>query len=372
MSLENKYEELATSGKIAGDDAQRKVIQHLSLLGEQIVTKSQKKLIHSIYKTIKNKLGDSNAESVKLSGIYIHGLVGRGKSMLMDLFYNNLKITKKRRIHFHEFMISVHESLHELRKEQHKKANNLDLLEKIAKNIAKDTKVLCFDELQVTDIADAMIIGKLFEELLACGIIMVITSNLKPDDLYKDGLQRERFLPFIDIIKNHLMVLDLPSKQDYRKAALASLNKVFYWPLDAGAVDFCDGLFSKLTAGNVAKSEEIQVKSRKIIINKAAGEVGFTSFDNLCKKAHGTSDYITIAAKYKILIVTDIPKMNKDHRNEARRFINLIDILYENKVKLIASMEAAPELLYQEGNGSFEFQRTVSRLIEMQSEKYLS
>ena len=303
-------------------------------------------------------------------GLYIFGPAGRGKSMLMDLFFDGADVSNKRRIHFHEFMIEVHDTIHAWRQLPNNEKNEADALPHIARAMAKKSALLCFDEFHVANIADAMILGRLFEEFLEAGIVVIATSNFAPDDLYMNGLQRSRFLPFIDLIKERLDLLELASPTDYRQARLSRMQ-VYHSPLNADTHHALDLAFAKLTDGAQTEMEALIVKGRKIDVPKSARGVAFFEFKDLCQQALGAEDYIAVGDKFHTIVLSGIPKMNAEMRNEAKRFMNLIDVLYEKKVNLVASADAEPEKLYATGTHAFEFQRTISRLMEMQSTEYI-
>ncbi len=365
MTLQDEYSKLVASGKVYEDTAQKHVLAKLEALCLTIEKNfaQNNKIIKKIVPFPRKNHG--------IKGLYIHGAVGRGKSMLMDLFFCNLDIVKKKRVHFHAFMIDIHAQLHAWRNKNRDNRNSADPLPAIARNIALHTNVLCFDEMQVNDIADAMILGRLFAELLKNGVVIVATSNRHPDALYKDGLQREHFLPFIAMVKERLDVMSLEAKEDYRLAHLKSLECVYYSPLDQNAEKFLRQAFAKLTGDAAPSAVTIDVAGRELSIAKAHGDVAWSSFKDLCEKPLGAADYIGIAREFSTLLLEGIPQMGAENRNEAKRFITLIDELYEHKVHLIATAATTPDMLYKKGDGSFEFSRTISRLIEMQSEKYM-
>ncbi len=311
-------------------------------------------------------LGLGQAAPPRPKGLYIFGGVGRGKSMLMDLFFATSAVPAKRRVHFHAFMQEVHDRLHKLRE-----SAPGDPLHVLAQEIAQDATLLCFDELQITDIADAMIIGRLFEALLGLGTVVVATSNRAPDELYKDGLQRERFLPFIEMLKNELDVLELDNGRDYRLSRLIG-RPVYYAPNDAAASRALEEIFTELTDGTRPEPMVIEVKKRLVKVPRHALQAAWFSFADLCEEALGAVDYLAIAERFESIIIADIPILTPEKRDAARRFNTLIDTLYEAKTHLIVSAAAAPEALYPAGDGSFEFERTVSRLMEMQSSDYLA
>jgi cell division protein ZapE len=299
-------------------------------------------------------------------GLYLYGAVGRGKSMLMDLFVAAAPLEAKRRVHFHQFMIEIHDALHRWRKKATKSADREDPIDLVAAEIAGGTWLLCFDELEVRDIADAMILGRLFEALFERGVVMVCTSNTAPDDLYKDGLQRALFLPFIDIIKQRLDVLELTARRDYRQARLHG-REVWHSPRGPGATAALDRLFADLIDGADPSPEELTVKSRRVPIPLAARGIARFAFDDLCRAALGAEDYLSIARHYRMILIDDIPVMDESMRNEARRFITLVDALYENRTGLAATAAAEPEDLVTAETHAGEYRRTASRLAEMRS-----
>jgi cell division protein ZapE len=302
-------------------------------------------------------------------GLYIYGEVGRGKSMLMDLFFQSASIAGKKRVHFHEFMRDIHQEIHEWRRVPGRKET--DPLPKLARKIAVEAWLLCLDELQILDIADAMIVGRLFEALLENGVVIVATSNRPPYDLYKDGLQRERFLPFIQLIGEKLDVLELASAQDYRLGRLKGLP-VYHAPLGGEASAALDEAFKRLAGDAPTRAKTILVFGREFKVAQAAGPVARFSFDDLCAQALGASDYLALAGHFDALVLDGIPILGPENRNEAKRFVTLIDALYEHRTTFICSASAPPLELYPKGDGAFEFQRTVSRLIEMQSQDWLA
>jgi cell division protein ZapE len=359
----SRYQDLIKTEAIQPDFAQEEVLMKLHRLAHDLeinVLGSTSGLLKKILLT----------QSQKVKGIYIWGGVGRGKSMLMDLFFESSSLTKKRRVHFHSFMLEVHRTLHKWRSDENRE--NIDSVIAIAKKIAEDAKLLCFDEFQVTNVADAMILGKLFGELFKLEVIVVATSNRPPEDLYKDGLQRERFEPFIDILKQNVDVLELHATKDYRLSHLKALSTVYYSPLDKNAEDFLNKVFAELTNGAKPSKSSLQTSGRVLLLNKTHADIAWASFQELCEMPLGAADYIEISRKFSTLLLSGIPRLSRECRNEAKRFVTLIDELYERKVKLICTAQTPPEEIYKEGDGAFEFARTVSRLIEMQSSKYLT
>jgi cell division protein ZapE len=314
--------------------------------------------------------GDSGPEDHQpRQGLYIFGEVGRGKSMLMDLFFAAATIPGKRRVHFHEFMRDIHAEIHRWR--QAPTRGGADPIPKLARAIASEAWLLCLDELQVTDIGDAMIVGRLFQCLMDDGVVVVITSNRAPKDLYKDGLQRDRFLPFIGLIESRLDILELNSERDYRLGRKRGL-RVYHTPADESAETALELAFARLTEGVAAVPHIVEVNGRAVRVPLAAVGVARFSFAQACATALGPSDYLQLAGRYHTVILAAIPVLSPAKADEARRFVTLIDALYDRRVTLICSAAAPPERLYPEGVGAFEFQRTVSRLMEMQSEAYLA
>jgi cell division protein ZapE len=305
-------------------------------------------------------------------GVYLWGSVGRGKSMLMDLFHSSLNIGAKRRAHFHEFMLEVHARLREERK---KEAG--DPIPPLVEAIAAETRCFCFDEMVVNNSADAMIMSRLFAGLVEAGVTIVTTSNRAPSALYKDGLNREHFLPFIALIETRLDVLALNGPTDYRMERLSGVT-TWHSPLGDAATAACRNAFFRLTDyppedAEHVPSEEIDVGGGRMLhVPKSLKGVAVFSFKRLCAEARGASDYLAIARRYHSVVLVGIPKLRPEMRNEAARFVTLIDALYEHKVKLIVAADAEPAALYAKGDGRFEFERTISRLMEMQSQAYLA
>lgn len=295
-------------------------------------------------------------------GLYLWGGVGRGKSMLMDLFVGALSVPV-RRVHFHAFMQEIHESMHKAR------ADGIeDTLRPVAANVAAQVKVLAFDEMQITDITDAMIVGRLFELLFDAGVVVVTTSNRVPDDLYKDGLNRQLFLPFIGLLKEKLSIWELVSPTDYRQNRLAG-NPTYFTPVNATTREAIKGVWLDFTGGR-SDPLILKVKGRDVEIPQFRNGVARATFFDLCGKMLGAADYLAIADAVNVLILENIPALSRNNFNEAKRFVTLIDALYEAKVRLICSAAAEPEMLYLEGEGVFEFERTASRLREMQAEDW--
>ncbi len=355
------YQKLISSKKILPDAAQKLVVDALGILSTEIegYFAAKAKLF--------SKIGISKPEKPK--GLYIYGGVGRGKSMLMDLFYDNLsKNIPSLRTHFHAFMSDVQTRI----KEWHDKNDGSDdVIKYVADEITKEAKVLCFDEMQINDIADAMIVGRLFEALFANDVIIVATSNRHPDDLYKNGLQRDRVIPFIEMFKRELDIMELKSDKDYRLQHINSLEQTYFYPLGEKAHKFIHDAYYKLAGEDSGKPKTIEVRGRKIAALKSHGDIGFFTFKALCDAALGSEDYIEIARQFSTVFIENIPEMKKEDYNLSIRFRHLIDELYNHNCKLICTADASPQKLYVEGEQAFEFERTVSRLIEMQSDEYL-
>lgn len=294
-------------------------------------------------------------------GLYLWGGVGRGKSMLMDLFFAATDIPLKRRVHFHAFMQEIHRAIHDARKR-----NVEDPIVPVAEAVIREARLLAFDEMQITDITDAMIVGRLFERLFAAGVVIVTTSNRPPADLYKDGLNRAIFLPFIAMLETRMQVLPLDSPEDYRQHRLAGAQ-VYFQPA-GGARDAINTIWADLTEGAVGAVLALPVNGRRVEVPRFANGVGRATFWDLCAKPLGAADYLAIADAVRVLILEDIPQLSSSNYNEAKRFVTLIDALYEARVRLICSAADTPERLYIEGAGSFEFERTASRLREMQGD----
>lgn len=302
----------------------------------------------------------------KPRGLYIHGGVGRGKTMLMDLFFEAASVDRKRRAHFHEFMADIHDRIGAART-----SVPGDPIPHVARALAKEARLLCFDELHVTDIADAMILSRLFAALFEHGTVVVATSNAHPTALYKNGLNRQLFLPFIDLVQAHMDVVELRAEKDFRLDKLAGA-KLYFVPADAAAKAALDAHWQRLTCRHAGRPTTIDVKGRTVQVPIASMGVARFTFEDLCGVPLGANDYLHIAHAFHTVIIDDIPALTRDRRDAARRFINLVDAFYDNRICLIASAAAEPHDLYPSGDGADLFERTASRLTEMRSEAYLA
>jgi cell division protein ZapE len=348
-SLTKIYEDRVKRGDLQRDSAQEAVLGLFDTVAE------------TLQKPVKKGLRGLFGKSVEpAKGLYLFGGVGRGKSMLMDLFYDHSEEPHKRRVHFHAFMQEIHALMHEARQKGVE-----DAIEPVAAEVIKSARLLCFDEMQITDITDAMIVGRLFEKLFEAGVVIVTTSNRHPDDLYKDGLNRNLFLPFISMIKNRMEVYNLDSETDHRQNRLQG-HKTYFTPIDEAAEMAIQRVWTDV-AGAVREPLVLHHKSREIVLPAFHNGVAMATFRELCGQPLGPGDYLAIAKAIRVLILKDIPRLSREGQNEAKRFVTLIDALYEAKVKLIASAAAEPESLYETGTGAFEFERTASRLREMMS-----
>lgn len=316
----------------------------------------------------KARFGLSQRRVEPQQGLYIYGGVGGGKSLLMDLFFDTVAVERKRRVHFHEFLQDVHERFNAFRKS--KKAGDSDPIPHVANQLADEAWLLCFDEFQVSNIVDAMILGRLFEGLFERDVVVVATSNRPPQDLYENGLQRDKFLPFIDLITEKLDIFQLASATDYRLERMLGMQ-TYHVPLGPGATQSLDEYFVSLAEGRPPIIDEIEIKGRVLKVTAAAG-IARCTFAELCEQPLGPADYLALAERYHTLILDAIPRMGEAQGSEARRFVTLIDALYEKKINLLCSADAPPHELYVRGEGAFEFERLVSRLMEMQSAEYLA
>ena len=345
--LPEAHAEKIASGELRDDAAQAAVIAQLSSLAESLEAREKRGAI--------GKFLDKNGTP---KGIYIYGDVGRGKTMLMDLFFADLQVKSKRRIHFHAFMQDIHKRRQALK--------DGDVVAQIAKDLSKQAQVLCLDEMQINDIADAMIVGRLFQALIENGTVIVTTSNQPPDDLYKDGLNRSLFLPAIKLMKKSFEVISLASLTDYRLGRVKSWES-FVTPLGPKADAHVQRIWERLTDVPKGEPGEIPVLGRSLHVPESAHGCARFSFADLCEAPLGPPDYLALAANFQTIFVEGIPALKTSQRNEAKRFVLLIDTLYDAKRHLVASSAEAPERIYPQGDHRFEFSRTISRLQEMQS-----
>jgi cell division protein ZapE len=369
MSSAELYEALAAAKKIERDGAQERLLTKLTALEERVAAHRSARRSRPI-----GWLFGANGRSDAPQGLYIFGDVGRGKTMLMDLFFEASPVVRKRRAHFHEFMADVHDRVRLFR--QKLKSGEIegeDAIRLAATEIAEESWLLCFDEFHVTDIADAMILGRLFTRLLELGVVVVVTSNVPPSELYKGGLNRALFLPFIAMIEQRLEIAKLDARTDFRLEKLSG-RKVWHVPADDPASAALDDAWRRLVGSTSGVPQELAIKGRKLRVPRAAMGVARFFFHDLCEQPLAAADYLRIAHEFHTLIVDRIPIMGFDQRNAAKRFIILIDTLYDHAVKFIASASAEPNALYEASSGfeANEFKRTASRLMEMRSQSYLA
>ena len=362
-----RYRALITAGTLKADPVQEMAAEKLTDLADVLEGYAAK----SGKRGWRDRLGlKARDDAPQPRGLYIFGGVGRGKSMLMNLFYETAPIAAKERVHFHAFMRDIHAEIHR-RRQMPMYADEGDPIPGMADGIADNTTLLCLDELEVRDIADAMIVGRLFQKLFERGVVVVATSNRHPDDLYKHGLQRDRFLPFIAVIKERLDIWALEAAQDYRLGRLAG-QTVYHTPLGPVAEAALDAAWARLTDDAVPNADYVQMPGRRIVVPAAAHEVARFTFSDLCETPLGPSDYLAIAAQFSTVILDDIPQMSEERKDSARRFVTLIDALYEHRTALVCSAAVPPGELYTGHEGGFEFHRTASRLIEMQAADYIA
>lgn len=365
-NFSTQYAALIAAGKIEADAGQAELAGHLVALEARLAEHRLAQKSSSLGWLF----GKREKAGPPLKGLYVHGEVGRGKTMLMDLFFEASTVQRKRRVHFHEFMADVHERIHIYRQESRNGGD--DPILRAAAAITEEAWLLCFDEFHVTDIADAMILGRLFTRLFELGMVVVATSNVAPNDLYKDGLNRSLFLPFIALLQRYCEVVRLEARVDFRLEKLTGVP-TWYVPPDAMAQAALDDAWRRLAGGHAGTPHELMVKGHIVRVPQAAMGVARFTFEDLCAQPLAASDYLKIAHEFHTIILDRIPVMDFNRRNEAKRFIILIDTLYDHAVKLLASAEAQPDELYiaTDGYEANEFKRTASRLIEMRSQAYL-
>jgi cell division protein ZapE len=350
QTLTQIYDTRVAQGSLRPDAGQRALLPTLDVLRQWLEAAPRTGL-----------LGLFRRSEPVPKGLYLWGGVGRGKSMLMDLFVAETDCAAKRRVHFHAFMQDIQARLHIARQR-----GTADALAPVAQDLSQGLRLLALDEMQITDIADAMVVGRLFQMMMDAGVVIVTTSNRPPVDLYKDGLNRALFLPFIDLIHERLDVVRIDSETDYRQHRLAG-SQVWFSPSGAEARAQIDALWQDLTGGDPGTPLALSVKGRRVVVPRHHNGVARAGFWDLCGQPLGPADYLALAEAVRVLILDDIPRLSAANYNEARRFVTLIDTLYEARVRLIASAADAPDRLYVEGTGAFEFARTASRLIEMQA-----
>ena len=352
-----RYRQMVENSELAPDVAQELGAEKLQLLANRLVQHAEPRLGALLNPFARRREAPE--------GLYLYGGVGRGKTLLLDLFFDSVGFAPKRRVHFQEFMAEAHEAIARARK------NAKDPIDSAAKEIAAEAALLCFDEFEVTDIADAMILGRLFQYLFARDVVIVATSNSAPRDLYRDGLNRPLFLPFIAMIEQRMETHELEAVKDYRLEKLHG-SDFYLTPVDGRAQAAMDASWHKLTGRERGEPQTLTLKGRSLHVPQAALGVARFSFADLCQAPLGSLDYQRIAHSYHTLMLDQIPVLGPEQRNEARRFITLIDALYDNGVGLIASAAAEPCALYADGHGADSFARTASRLMEMRSEAYLA
>lgn len=350
MTVTALYREHLEEGHLYADPAQEAVLPEFERIAKWLAEATEPKGLTRFFRK----------PPTPTKGLYLWGGVGRGKSMLMDLFVDVVETSAKRRVHFHAFMQEIHSGMTEARKRGVE-----DAIAPVSEAVADQVRLLAFDEMQITDIADAMIVGRLFEKLFEAGVVIVTTSNRPPDDLYKDGLNRKLFLPFIALLKDKMEIHELVSETDYRQNRLAD-ETVYFHPADAKAEQAIGVIWEDLSKGQ-SDPLTLRVHGRDVVLPDFHAGVARASFWDLCGKPLGAADYLALASAIRVLILENIPRLSSENFNEARRFVTLIDALYEAKVRLIASAADIPERLYIEGEGTFEFARTASRLREMQA-----
>ncbi|WP_099866940.1 cell division protein ZapE [Pararhizobium haloflavum] len=370
-SVAQRYEAMVRSERIERDPAQEALASELDRVIHDIRDRRMASKSSALgWLFAKKRRGDGKS---RVKGLYVHGAVGRGKTMLMDLFFHAVPAKRKRRVHFHDFMADVHERIHAHRAALKRgETKQDDPIPPVAAALYDEAWVLCFDEFSVTDITDAMILSRLFTQLFERGAVLIATSNVAPDDLYKDGLNRQLFTPFIDLLKTYTKIVSLDARTDYRLEKLER-QPVYLHPVDAKARATFEKAWREEIAGETVARRTIAHRGREIVVPKAANGSARFTFDDLCAQPLGASDYGRIAAQFDTVFIEDIPVLSRSRRNEAKRFIMLVDTLYDARRRAFMLAAAAPEALYAEKSGTegFEFERTASRLMEMQSADYI-
>ncbi|AZO20955.1 cell division protein ZapE [Mesorhizobium sp. M1E.F.Ca.ET.045.02.1.1] len=369
VTVKQRYDHLVETGTTERDPAQERIVAALDRLTDEISAKRLAQKSSSLGWLFARK--KQPREVVK--GLYIYGGVGRGKTMLMDMFFELLPVRRKRRVHFNDFMADVQDRIQKHRAaRKNGDVKEDDPIPPVARALADEAWVLCFDEFSVTDIADAMILSRLFSALFSNGVVLVATSNVAPENLYRDGLNRQLFLPFIGLLERNTHVLTLDAEKDYRQEKLSRLP-VYVTPADEAADRALDEAWEAMTQGMPSAEVTITLKGRHLVVPRAAGDAARFSFTDLCEKPHGARDYLAIAGRFSTVFIDHVPVLGEGKRNEAKRFILLIDTLYDHRMRLVMSAAAQPSELYTAKRGTevFEFERTASRLIEMQSHDWL-
>jgi cell division protein ZapE len=355
-----RYRALVAGGALSPDSAQALAVEKLQLLHQRLVgyTPARPRKVARGFLGFGRKAAKADAP---LNGLYIYGGVGRGKSMLMDLFFEGAPVARKRRVHFHAFMQEVHAGVHAARM-----SGVADPIPPVCDEIAESATLLCFDEVQITDITDAMIVGRLFQGMFERGVVVVATSNRHPDELYRNGLNRATFLPFIALIKERLDLHELDGPKDHRRGRMEAAEK-YAAPLGPEADAAMQRAWDELTGGAAGAPLEIPLRGRSVRLPRFCDSVGRASFADLCEAPLGPADFLAIAQKARTLILERVPVLSRARNNEAKRLVTLVDALYEGGCRLIMSAAAEPDDLYVDGEGAFEFARTASRLDEMRS-----
>jgi cell division protein ZapE len=361
------YQDLIANGSLADDPAQALAVERLQDLWERLRDYDPAPVPANGGGLLSRLMRRRHTEEYVPTGLYLLGAVGRGKSMLMDLFFDAAQVRRKQRIHFYRFMQNVHTRFHAYKKAHPDVA---DPIPPLADQIAADAALLCFDEFQINDIADAMILGRLFQALFDRGVVVVTTSNTAPDDLFKAQPGRDAFLPFIALIKQRLELLEMRGARDYRRERMRGL-RTWQVPADEASRREMDEAFRRLTGHGTVKPVTLTVMGRELVVPNAFDGVARFDFDSLCNTALGAGDYLAIATHFHTLMLDNIPRLSPENYDQARRFIVLVDTLYDQRVKLIASADAWPDQLYQHGKNAEMFERTASRLDEMQSDDWL-
>lgn len=369
ISVSEKLKALTEAGELQADPVQLAIARKL----DDILLDLREKRAAAKTSALGWLFAAKRKKGASVRGLYVHGSVGRGKTMLMDMFFAMAPIDRKRRAHFHEFMADVHGRIHSHRQKlKNGETKETDPVPPVADEIYREAQLLCFDEFTVTDIADAMILSRLFSALFDRGCVLVATSNVAPDDLYRDGLNRGLFLPFVDILKRHVDIATLDSPTDYRMEKLESLP-VYHAPLSPEADRHMDDTWRTLTQGRAESSRDISMKGRSVRVPRTCGRVARFTFSDLCEAPLGAADYLAIARDYDVVLLDHVPLLGPERRNATKRFIILVDAFYDHSVRLFISAAEWPERLLTEKKGveGFEFDRTISRLFEMRSKDYL-